>query len=415
VVWDFEVLEYHNYFAGGVIHHNSGKSHANIGFDLCAFALGLHPFRHTPEKALIWAATNTWDGVGQLLWKQKIKQFLPKARIHDIVWHNKHEKIPKAILLKSGVVIEFKAFAQGREEFQGRAIHAFYQDEQCEHNSEGIQKEVEFRLLDYDGAFFAASMTPILFQDWLDKRLRDLPNTDEVFYADLEDNRKSRGGHIPDEAIDDQIAKCPDEVRETRIKGYMASFAGAVYKTFNRDTHVIEPFPIPSNWTLWRSIDWGFNNPFCCLWLAQDPDGRWYVYHEHYQSRERLADHAERIKQISGRQRYAATWADHDAQDRYEFQNLGIRTMPAKKDVHRGIEAVQAAMKIQGDNRPRLYIFSHCENTIREIMGYRYAEGTETRSAKDDPIKVDDHAVDALRYGIFGVDGSLYFSKSDLS
>ena len=98
---------------------------------------------------------------------------------------------------------------------------------------------------------------------------------------------------------------------------------------------------IPADWPRWRSIDWGFNNPFTCLWLAQDPDRRWYVYHEHYQARETLAYHAERIKQISGRERYRATWADHDAQDRYEFENLGIKTTPARKDVHLGIEAVQ--------------------------------------------------------------------------
>jgi phage terminase large subunit len=203
-------------------------------------------------------------------------------------------------------------------------------------------------------------------------------------------------------------------VQQTRIKGYFAAFAGAVYKTFSRDTHMIKSFKIPDDWTRYRSIDWGFNNPFCCLWLARDLDRRWYVYAEHYQARETLAYHAERIKQISGREKYRVTWADHDAQDRFEFEKLGIRTLPAKKDIHLGIEAVQAALKVQGDGKPRLFIFKTCKNTIREMSGYTWAEGTEIKDAKDEPLKVNDHACDCIRYGIYGVEGKFYFSEGDL-
>ena len=174
----------------------------------------------------------------------------------------------------------------------------------------------------------------------------------------------------------------------------IAAFAGAVYKSFRRDIHVVEPFEIPADWPRWRSIDWGFNNPLACLWVARDPDRRWYVYAEHYQARECLAFHAERIKQISGRERYRCTWADHDAQDRHEFENLGIQTTPARKDVHAGIDAVQGVLKLQADGRPRLYIFSTCQNTIRETSGYKWAEGTESKDAKDGPLGVDDHACD---------------------
>ena len=139
------------------------------------------------------------------------------------------------------------------------------------------------------------------------------------------------------------------------------------------------------------------------------------MYAEHYRARETLAYHAERIKQISGREKYRVTWADHDAQERHEFEKLGIPTMPAKKDVHLGIEAVQAALKVQGDGKPRLFIFKNCVNTIREIAGYKWAEGTETKDAKDEPLKVNDHTCDCVRYGIYGVEGKFYFSESDLS
>lgn len=395
--------------------NRSGKSESNIGFDLCSFALGIHPYRETPKNATIWAAANTWELVGKLLWQEKIKAYLPMSRLAGPpIWHNKAAEIPKELRLRSGNVIEFKAYEQGRKAFEGRAIDAFYGDEQCKDDSEAIFHEIQARLMDR-GGFSAQSMTPILHQAWLEERIRSLPDTDAIFYADLNDNRRSRGGYVADEEIDALIAQWPEEIRETRVKGYFAAFMGAVFKTVSRDVHACKPFKIPDDWPRWRSIDFGFNNPFTCLWLARDPDRRWYVYHEHYQARESLAFHAERIKGISGQEQYRCTWADHDAQDRYELEKHGITTVAARKDVHLGIEAIQTVLKVQGDGRPRLQIFSTCKHTIEEVAGYRWAEGTETRDAKDEPLKVNDHTVDALRYAIFGVEGNFLFVESDLS
>ena len=141
-------------------------------------------------------------------------------------------------------MIEFRAYEQGRKAFEGRAIDAFYGDEQCKDDSEGIWQEIQARLMDR-GGFSAQSMTPILHQAWLEERIRSLPDTDAVFYADLNDNRKSRGGYVADAEIDALIAQWPEEIRETRMKGYFAAFLGAVFKTFSRDVHVCKPFKIP--------------------------------------------------------------------------------------------------------------------------------------------------------------------------
>jgi len=263
--------------------------------------------------------------------------------------------------------------------------------------------------------FSAQSMTPIIHQAWLEERIKSLPDSDGIFYADLNDNRKSRGGYVDDREIDLMISQWPEEVRETRIKGRFAAFQGSVYKLFSRDTHVIKPFDIPESWDRYRAIDFGFNNPFACLWLARDPDRRWYVYAEHYKAQETLAYHAERIKQVSGSDRYRMTWADHDAQDRFELDHLGIKTVPAKKDVRLGIEAVQACLKVQHDGKPRLFVFKTCPNTAREMTGYRWAEGTEARDPKDEPLKINDHCPDCVRYGIYGIEHKGYFSECDLS
>jgi hypothetical protein len=188
--------------------NRSGKSEGNIGYDLCSFALGVNPHRRTPKNATIWAAANSWPLVGKLLWSEKIKSYLPMCQIQSISWHNKQDEIPSELRLVNGNRIEFKAYEQGRKAFEGRAIDAFYGDEQCKSDSEGIWTEIQAKLMDKNG-FSAQSMTPIIPHAWLEERIQALPDTDEVFYADLNDNRKSRGGHIDDREIDLMISQWP--------------------------------------------------------------------------------------------------------------------------------------------------------------------------------------------------------------
>lgn len=385
--------------------NRSGKSESNIGFDLCAYALGVHPYRETSPEAVIWCACDTWSLVGKLLWAEKIQKYLPANQIANVVWHNKNADIPREIQLVNGNTIELLAYDQGRRVFQGRAIDAFYGDEQCKSDSQGIWIEIQARLLDKNG-FSAQTMTPIVFQPWFEERVKSLPVSDSVHYANLNDNRKSRGGYIDDAEIELMINEWPESVQETRIAGKFAAFYGSVYKTFNSSVHICKPFAIPPTWSRFRSIDFGYNNPFVSLWLARDNDRCWYVYAEHYKARETLAFHAERIKQISTDDRFRMSWADWDSQDAAELRKLGIGTEPARKAVGLGIEAVQAALKIQDNGKPRLKIFDTCKNTIREVQGYRWAEGTETKDAKDEPLKVDDHCCDCLRYAIYGVEGN---------
>jgi phage terminase large subunit len=52
-----------------------------------------------------------------------------------------------------------------------------------------------------------------------------------------------------------------------------------------------------------------------------------------------------------------------------------------------------------------LKIFDCCQQTIRELAGYRYPDGTDTKNPKDEPVKKDDHTCDALRYAVYSVTG----------
>lgn len=382
--------------------NQSSKTYTNM-MDLALLLRDYHPVHFRP-KGVHWACIESWEQVRDILWEDNLKQFLPSHTILDISWGQ--DKVPRRIFFKNGHRLEFKAFNQGRELFQGRGIDSIHCDEQCHHDFQAIFQEMQARLLAKDG-YLSWGMTPIVPQPELEERIEDLPDTDEVFQIDLNGNRISKGGYIPDKRIDQMIAEWPDETQATRIRGEFASFLGAVFKTYSRRVHAIPPFRVPKEWRKWRAFDFGFTNPFVCLWLAKDKDENWYVYREYYQKQTSIAEHIRMVKLLSSGEKYIDSYADpENAEDRAEMRKAGIPTKPAKKDVARGIELVQSKLKIKDDGKPSLFIFRNCKNTCREIPTYHYPKGTSTRNPKDIPVQKNDHTIDTIRYGLYSVDGS---------
>lgn len=208
-------------------------------------------------------------------------------------------------------------------------------------------------------------------------------------------------------------------VRRLRLRdGIWAAAEGVIYEAFMPDVHVIDPFPIPADWDRWWSIDFGFVNPFVWQDWREDGDGRLYLVREIYRTKRLVEDHA---KQILGIVAPGGTWAgrrphavicDHDAEDRATLRkHLGLPTMAAKKTVSDGIQAVQSRLKVQGDGRPRLLVVSGAlverdqelvdaskpACTEEEFPGYIWAV-KPGGDLKEEPLKDNDHGMDALRY-----------------
>ena len=228
--------------------------------------------------------------------------------------------------------------------------------------------------------------------------------------------------------------------------GLWVGAEGVVYE-FDITVHRIPRFEIPEHWQRLRVIDFGYTNPFVCLWLAIDGDGRLYLYHELYMTQRTVARHMVDIHVHSRGERYIATLSDHDAEDRATlaqktivdeddlvrrlvkagfqmngFKQVvlpGIQTVNADKRVTVGIEKVQERLKLAGDNKPRLYVLEdsliEIDETLRdaykpyrtedEFAVYAYPEGKDSRPVKEEPVKVYDHGMDALRYGVMWLDG----------
>ena len=375
--------------------NRSGKTYNNM-MDLAHLLLDIHPYRFV-LNGIHWACIESWEQVRDILWKTYLEKMIPPFQIANIQYGQ--DKVPKKLFFKNGHLLEFKAFNQGPELFQGRAIDSCHCDEQCHHNFQLILDEIQMRLADREG-YLSWSMTPICPQADLEARITEEYDTDGIFYFNLNNNRKSRGGYIADSRIDALIDEWPEEVQSTRIAGKFASFHGSVYQTFSRHIHVIKPFPIPKHWIRVNGIDFGFTNPFVCLWIAIDGDGCCYIYHEYYKAQTGMEEHAKYIKKHNHDIKHLTTYADHDSQDQFELEKYGVKTKNANKSVHAGIETIQKLLKIRKNGKPRLYIFKICKHTIRQFPVYHYPEGTNNKDPQEVPVSKDDHCLDAARYAL---------------
>lgn len=216
--------------------------------------------------------------------------------------------------------------------------------------------------------------------------------------------------------------------------GIWAAAEGTVYEdSWDRARNIINKQAIPRDWPRYLAIDFGFTNPFVCLWGAIDPDGRIIIYRQIYRTKKLVEDHAKDIAIASGwfhllprdHPRYKdkpADWADPlpreiiadhaDAEGRATLeQHLHMITTPAVKSISTGIQSVSSRFRVAGDGRPRLMIVSGClverdEELARtkqplcledEPDVYVWKKGAD-QSAKEEPVDANNHGLDALRY-----------------
>lgn len=174
--------------------------------------------------------------------------------------------------------------------------------------------------------------------------------------------------------------------------GEFGTTTGLVYPNFDEGKHLFDDIP-PADWPQYSVFDFGFTHPFVHLRAAYDDSNeRLHFYTERYQPGVTVRAHAEEINaedKEAGRT-YAQRVADHDAEDRATLAEHGIKTIPANKDVQAGTDLVFDLL-----DRDKIRFHRSMLNTINEFYGYKWKDGTQ----KDrEPLKKDDHSMDAIRY-----------------
>lgn len=188
-------------------------------------------------------------------------------------------------------------------------------------------------------------------------------------------------------------------------KGVWASREGLVYDLFDRAVHMIRREDLPRLRTYYRAIDFGFSNPFVCQWWGVDHDGRLYLLREMYYTQRTVKVHSEQIHAVTAGLPIAATITDHDAEDRATLWENGIETLPARKAIRPGIDAVMERLKVQGDGKPRLFIVEDAlveldqslrerglpTWTLDEFGSYAWPESKPDRNDKEVPVDAYNH------------------------
>lgn len=375
----------------------------------------------TSHVGTYWIVSPTYRQGKQNHW-QELQKEIPRQ------WVAKKNEVELSITLKNGSTIELKG-AENPDALRGTKLRGLVIDEIASiRNWDWLWSEVlRPTLTDYE--------SPAIFIS--------TPKGYNHFYNLFEKGQRSGEGnsgdyisfkftsydnpYIPRGEIDAAKKELTDDTFHQEYMADFRKYTGLVYKEFSREVHVLDPFDIPDAYQIYRGIDFGSTNPTACLWIAVDGDDNWYVFAEHYETGQTIDYHAGRINAHPRSQRVTQTYGDPSgAQWISEFAQRGIYITPANKEtgqaqegwVRFGIEKVQERLKSvpghtmglpsgvgQGSRdagMPRLFVFSSCTNTIREIETYRWKEKSVTQAqdlnSPEQPEKANDHAMDALRY-----------------
>lgn len=208
------------------------------------------------------------------------------------------------------------------------------------------------------------------------------------------------------------LASLPESLRKQWLEGDWYADESRAFPDFDPRLHVVDPFPVPTSWPRFRACDFGFSSPACVLWFAVDYDGNLWVYDELYVKGVPADEFARIVLQRDGGAKMTAQILDASVWQRRgdigpsiaEIMNLrGCRWRPSdrsprsrvngKMEIHRRL-----ALRRQADNTeaPSLRIFNTCRNVIRQMQTLPLDQS----NPEDVDTKAEDHAYDALRYGV---------------
>lgn len=200
--------------------------------------------------------------------------------------------------------------------------------------------------------------------------------------------------HVPREEID----KAREELTEDRFaQEYLADFRkteGLVYKEFSRERHLYKGDE-PKALKVFGGVDFGFSNPAAVLTVRKDGQGRYWVSDEWYKTKQTDAQIADYVAALRWNEAYPDPESASGCEE-LKRRGVNVREVIKNKDsVRNGISAVRELFK-----SGRLFIHVSCINLIWELETYSYPERKPDRNEEENPIKENDHAVDALRYAL---------------
>lgn len=221
------------------------------------------------------------------------------------------------------------------------------------------------------------------------------------------------------------LAMLPEAERNALLYGSWDSFDGQVFREWRNDpqhyddqrwTHVIDPFPIPKHWRIYRGFDFGYAKPFAVGWFAVDEDGRIYHIKEYYGCngtpntgvKLNPIEIAAGIRQMEAEDpmlkgKQIVGIADPSIFDESRGESVArMMQRPPNFIYWQGGDNTRLAGKMQfhyrltfdSDGLPMFQVFNTCKHFIRTIPTLVYDES----KVEDINTEQEDHIYDMCRY-----------------
>ena len=240
----------------------------------------------------------------------------------------------------------------------------------------------------FDYSKIWVTLNPDIPQHWFKRsvidRLSEIHPENRHFVFGLDDNPS-----LTDEAKTRMYSALPARWADRLLKGMWVSPAGPIYPDF---TVVIRP-PLGVRY---YALDWGPGSVTAVLEILVSDDGS-YVSRELYIEHNPSADMSEQALLsmiLDFADKYATFYVDPSSPPgvKQSLQRNGHATINARNDVMDGIFRTDMML-----TRKKVVISPDCVELIRELNEYTWDNERQKRGISQ-PMMVNDHAVDALRY-----------------
>jgi PBSX family phage terminase large subunit len=198
----------------------------------------------------------------------------------------------------------------------------------------------------------------------------------------------------------EEIEKAKKELTEDRFaQEYLADFRkteGLVYKEFDRKRHIFDNInQIHGIVETIAGVDFGYTNPTAIITIIRDDDNNFWITDEWYKTGQTEEQVAEYVAGLNLNKVYPDP-ENPSAIKVLRRMGVNVREVIKKKDsVQNGIQRVRELFKAN-----KLFVHKNCTNTILELETYSYPDKEDMANQKENPIKENDHALDAIRMAL---------------
>jgi len=219
------------------------------------------------------------------------------------------------------------------------------------------------------------------------------------------------------------LENLPQDERRALLDGDWDVFKGQFFKEFSQDKHVVEAFEVPQGWRLIMGWDDGTRAPRSVQIFAIDNDQRVWCIWEYYKAGETLVDAARNIKKeleelklwnrvfkcvVDPSMTRKSSQTGMSSVDVLNGMGFGFQVGEIElgnNDRIEGWRLVKSYLSHKPYEEPMLKIFNTCANLVRTLPQMIYYQTKAGDAKKDDlDTKIEDHAVDSLRYVLMSLE-----------